>query len=185
MFMVGRYHPAEKADIKEPTIRFGNISVWPSRHVNHPKTGLPEESFLVEMKSQSGYSGSPVFVIVESGSPRPVKVPLDETTGWLITGMSAYTLTEDRRVAFLGVDWGHLHDNGGTTLMALVVPDHQLVNLLNSKELMEQRKELRDKKSTEKEQPSVVLDYDDNVFTKEDFEAALKKVSKKLPGKQS
>lgn len=193
VFMVGRFHPAEAEGIHDPIVRFGNIATWPSRRIEHPVTKLPEESFLVEMRSQSGCSGSPVFVIVEPGSPRPADILDLESLPSRFknvkgTGFSVYKTIDERRVGFLGLDWGHLPHNGGTTLMALVVPDHEVARLLDSEEMMEQRQELREKRSKQaKPQPHATVDYnpEEKPFTRGDFESALKKVSRKIQPSRS
>jgi hypothetical protein len=138
VFMMGRHHPAEHAGIEDPVVRFGNISVWPSRGILHSKTGLPQQSFLVEMRSQSGYSGSPVFVTIDGGTARLKPEPYNPTA-------RSFESLDDPWVAFLGIDWGHLPEHG-STLMALVIPDSEVWDMLNSDELKRQRKAMGDER---------------------------------------
>lgn len=180
VFMAGRYYPAEIHSIKEPTLRFGNISTWPSRPIPHElrSENSPQESFLVEMRSQSGYSGSPVFFVIEPGSPRQVE-------GWSpdTDTMPFYTIQQPA-VGFLGVDWGHLLDEDGRHLMALVVPDHELMDLVRSPVMEEQRNEAREIRK-KKKKSSAVMDFqpEQEHFAKKDFESALRKVSRKIAPK--
>jgi hypothetical protein len=59
-FMIGRFINRDGAQVNTPTVRFGHIAMMPREMV--PCDGREEISFLVEVKSISGYSGSPVFV---------------------------------------------------------------------------------------------------------------------------
>lgn len=76
VFMIGRFIGHDGKTRNRPSARFGNISIGVSDMMN-PATGLPEESFGVEMRSKPGFSGSPVFVYdflsrraFEEGKPR-------------------------------------------------------------------------------------------------------------------
>ena len=134
VFMVGRFigHDGKQANL--PSARFGNISMMPDEPLTTP-LGIEQESFLVEMRSLSGYSGSPVFVYFwpmerEMFEYDPVHYPMGP---WL-----------------LGVDWCHiqtydpvLEKNGKTAVqegyvvqsntgMAGVVPAWRLQEFLDS-----------------------------------------------------
>jgi hypothetical protein len=95
-FMVGRFVSHEGKDRNLPTVRFGNISMMPHEKVKHAR-GTLQESFLVETRSLGGYSGSPVFVHIPSGSIRPK----DRRAGNI-------TLMGDLGPWLLGIDFGHL-----------------------------------------------------------------------------
>jgi hypothetical protein len=119
-FFVGRFVSHEGRQRNAPSARFGNISMLPEDPVRHPGFQIDQESFLVEMRSLSGYSGSPVFVYSSSISlretikgsearreakrsvqPRGYREPkLDEQVE------ARYQALSD--VHFLGVDWAHL-----------------------------------------------------------------------------
>ncbi len=77
-----------------PSVRFGNISMNPNERepVEYEAGGQNRKQvgFLVEARSRSGYSGSPVFFLEQHAvnSPRTVFVGFD--------------------MKLLGVDWGHL-----------------------------------------------------------------------------
>ena len=66
IFMIGRFidHDGHQQNI--PAARFGNISVMPQR-VAQP-TGGSHDSFILDIHSRTGYSGSPVFVYRTFGS---------------------------------------------------------------------------------------------------------------------
>ena len=61
VFMVGRFINHEGKQRNLPSVRFGNISMMPLEPIIS-SWGMAQESFTVEMRSLSGYSGSPVFV---------------------------------------------------------------------------------------------------------------------------
>ena len=60
VFMVGRFVDHDGGTTNSPSVRFGNISVMPTpmNQRNHK----PRDSYLIDMHSRTGYSGSPVFV---------------------------------------------------------------------------------------------------------------------------
>jgi hypothetical protein len=60
-FMVGRFINHDGKQQNAPSARFGNIAQMPGDKIRFPD-GSEQESFLVEARSISGYSGSPVFV---------------------------------------------------------------------------------------------------------------------------
>jgi hypothetical protein len=61
VFMIGRFIGINNSNRVVPIVRYGNISSMPIA-VPHPKSGLSEESLVIDMHSRYGFSGSPVFV---------------------------------------------------------------------------------------------------------------------------
>ncbi len=140
VFMIGRFISHDGKVKNHPSTRFGNLSMLPAPIKN--EYGLDQESFAVDMRSISGYSGSPAFIFWEFG-------------GGHLQGVNR---TFDKSFfALLGVDWGHiplrllvLDENGKSspekfyvkshTSMCGVVPAWHLRDLLNSAGLQEQRK---------------------------------------------
>ncbi|HUO06488.1 MAG TPA: hypothetical protein VMU16_14915 [Candidatus Binataceae bacterium] len=61
VFMMGRFIHFEGTERNIPTSRFGNIAMMNVEPLIDGD-GFPQESFLVEMRTIPGYSGSPVFV---------------------------------------------------------------------------------------------------------------------------
>jgi hypothetical protein len=86
-----------------PTVRQGNIARMPEK-IDHPR-GYEQESFLIEARSLSGYSGSPVFLYVP---------PFD----W--RGQPGGPLSDVQHLALLGIDWGHQPD-----LAPVLAPDRE------------------------------------------------------------
>lgn len=179
VFVVGRFVNHEGRQRNLPSVRFGNIGMMPWEPIKK-NDGFLQECFLVELRSVGGYSGSPVFVW------RPV-----EGMNFGVTDINytpAYT-----GPWLLGIDSGHLPDyryvldnnNRATNSkveigsgMALVVPAWKLLELLESENFMSQRqqKEEEEQKRLEQEPPAV----DDSIITPNDFEDALRKVSRRI-----
>jgi hypothetical protein len=90
VFMVGRFSENDGEQRNSPSVRFGNISMMPTDSISHD--GNLQYSFLVEARSISGYSGSPVFMHIPPANWRP-----DQSER---TGVWSHCL--------LGVDCGHI-----------------------------------------------------------------------------
>lgn len=92
VFMVGRFikHDGKLTNI--PSVRFGTLSM-PVGQIAHPTIGM-QESFAVEMRSWSGYSGSPVFVYPSSWNMNKNEVNIG-----------------NHKIFLLGIDWGHIVDH--------------------------------------------------------------------------
>ncbi len=132
VFMVGRFWGQNEASV----VRFGNIAAWPARMVEHELLGK-QESILVEMRSLSGYSGSPVFLYILPGI-REANMWIPDKTIPDEFGYATYRAPTERfQLFFLGIDWGHI----GDTAMAAVVPWYRVQALLNCPKLVAQREE--------------------------------------------
>jgi len=167
-FMVGRFISHDGKQRNTPSLRFGSIAMLPFEKIKL-ESGYMQEAYLVETRSISGYSGSPVFVY------RPVEqktiIPADysnpsegEIHSKSIAQLMGYP-------SLLGIDCGHIRyfddvlDASGkphllgwkvesNTGMAIVIPAWRLDDLLNVEELALQRKqkdeEYKKKKEAEK-----------------------------------
>jgi hypothetical protein len=143
VFVVGRFINHEGKQRNLPTARFGCIAQMPWEPIRQD-TGFDQESFLVEIRSIGGYSGSPVFVHIgrfNSGAGRT-------NTNW------------EYGPWLLGIDWGHINDwtpvcdasrrpinpaqpksmqvTVNTGMMA-VVPAWKLAEMLDCDEMADQR----------------------------------------------
>lgn len=67
VFIVGRFVNHEGKQRNLPSLRFGNIAQMPWEPIKID--GRDQESFLIEGRSISGYSGSPVFVYLPQQMP--------------------------------------------------------------------------------------------------------------------
>ena len=69
VFMIGLFIDHSGVTTNVPSARFGNISMMPnSRATIRQTTGYDGESYIVDMHSRTGFSGSPVFVYRTFGS---------------------------------------------------------------------------------------------------------------------
>jgi hypothetical protein len=59
--MVGRFIGHDGRQRNTPAVRFGNIAMMPHEKIK-TTTGFEQESFLVELRSMPGYSGSAVYI---------------------------------------------------------------------------------------------------------------------------
>jgi hypothetical protein len=145
-FMCGRFVSHDGKQQNTPSVRFGNISMMPLEAVIHPR-GHEQESFLVETRSLSGYSGSPVFVYLEHATARPFEeaIPLvrGEVGPWLLgidwAHMSTYEKVKEKdRIT----DTSQGYIVGSNTGQMAVVPAWKLYDLLYDERLVASRKQL-------------------------------------------
>jgi hypothetical protein len=143
VFMVGRFVGHDGRQRNEPSTRWGHVSSMPVEHVHHPSNrNGKQESFLVEMHSISGYSGSPVIV-----RPFPESIlRVDYYGSPTNTHMMMPTRDDPIQTGgpwLLGVDWGYINNHeqrDNNTGISGVVPAWHLLKLLNSDKLREQRR---------------------------------------------
>jgi hypothetical protein len=184
-FMVGRFINHEGRQRNAPALRFGNIAMMPIEKIER-KDGFQQESFLVEMRSIPGYSGSPVFLYSTHAWTDFSNRELEEKSKTYIDRIiSVSSLDLSRSIAslrpkgpyLLGIDWCHLctkefvRENNGeqepiqerwivrsNSGMAGVIPAWKIRELLDTDELVEARR-LEDEAVTKrKEQSPVALD---------------------------
>lgn len=92
-FFAGRFVNRDGIEQNFPTLRFGNLARMPVEPVKHPTRGINQESFLVEARSLSGFSGSPVWIYQTA----------------IITAEDTRMRSWDHSPVFLlGLDWSHL-----------------------------------------------------------------------------
>ena len=117
-FTVGRFVSHEGRLRNTPTSRFGQIAQMPIEKI--VCDGRAQESFLVEIRSLGGYSGSPVFVWLDPIFRRPIDngLPIRRDA----RGQSVTPWKFDSGPWLLGVDWCMLPswepvcDKGGEAL---------------------------------------------------------------------
>lgn len=148
VLLVGRFVNHEGRQRNLPTARFGHISALPIEPIR-TEQGILQESFLADVRSLSGYSGSPVFAY--RSLPSKDLQTEEQAIGSL--------WTRGLELRFLGVDCGHLptlakvrdadrhtwtepplwaEQNSG---MAVVVPAWRVRQLFEMEEVVEMRRE--------------------------------------------
>ena len=103
-FMVGRFVGHDGRQRNLPSARFGNISMMPMEPVKG-EAGVLVDAFLVETRSQAGYSGSPVFVYHEETT---VEMPIRPASAYKPSVTKIKLDAEDKiKYRLLGVDFAH------------------------------------------------------------------------------
>jgi hypothetical protein len=125
VIMVGRHVNHQGKRESRPIARFGSISMMPEPIWNKA-LGRDQDSFAVEMRSRTGFSGSPVTVYrTPATTLAPVPVP------------DFYML--------LGVNWGYIFDEEGeNSWLNGVVPAWKILETLWTPELMKVQKNQED-----------------------------------------
>jgi hypothetical protein len=164
--MVGRYinHDGEQFD--RPIVRFGNLAMMPER-IKQSVRVFEQDSFLVDMRSVWGFSGSPVFVYYENVGPR---VPLRKTEKPSLDGLFENDWSGlMSKTWLLGINWGNLPawtdmiDEHGKkarvrvdSTAACVVPAWKLNDLLAQEEIVKPKDEAERKLAETKDEGAVL-----------------------------
>lgn len=206
--MVGRFINHDGRQQNAPAVRFGNIAMMNREPIINKETGTAQESFLVEVRSLPGYSGSAVLLwspcAMNDMSQRRFGSPKPNSSSTIVPGktsnFSIRQTTSPKGPYLLGIDWCHILRNAKilsrdgrpidegwyveeNTGMAGVIPAWKIAEVLNGEELMAQRQKADEEITKRKAASAASLDYADREkppFTKADFEDALTKASRKL-----
>jgi hypothetical protein len=152
-FMVGRLISHDGRQKNTPVVRFGNISMMPIEPI---RTRDGEQiAFLVECRSLSGFSGSPVYAWIPAGwrpNYRPFQVPQGP---WLL-GINCGHITLPEMVKTLSR--GKQIRVEEHSAIEVVIPAWRLQKLLNREELVGSR--LKIEKEIEQGQARGFVAYD-------------------------
>jgi hypothetical protein len=119
--MVGRFIGHDGKQRNTPSVRFGNIAMMPGDKIV-ATNGFEQESFLVELRSLPGYSGSPVF-IYSPNAERDMSIrrggsdmaPLSDFNLFGPNAQESIDLMMKKLTPkgpyLLGIDWSHLNNN--------------------------------------------------------------------------
>lgn len=153
IFMVGRFrvHAGRKRNL--PVVRFGNIAAMNDEPLYNKFLKLTQESYLVEMRSIAGFSGSPVLIYINPfASPRfdNLPIPVLENSNQMIV---------DIQYKLLGIQWGQISykvrandENDNEYKMEIdsamegVVPIQKLVDFLYDSKMEEKRRKFDESK---------------------------------------
>ena len=142
-FLVGRFLTHEGREQNRPSVRFGVMAMSYGEKIRDGSSGLEQESFLVEARSLSGYSGSPVYVykaavMGDDGEVRPYVSSRVRLLGvdWCHLSHFEPVLGADRKTPAEPKQWIRLN-----TGMAGVIPAWKLTELLNDPEVLDVRQE--------------------------------------------
>ena len=164
VYMVGRFINHEGRQQNAPSVRFGNIARMNDEPILS-ESGKWQESFLIEGRSVPGYSGSPVFLWLYLGNPRPGQTVLRATWFHRVLGVDWCHLNQewtvrDRNGAEVADDDGRTpgyHVRGNTGMMG-VIPAWKLWDLLDAPDVVEERKNADDEYAKRQRESGVSLD---------------------------
>lgn len=109
VFMVGRFVTHDGLQQNNPVMRFGNIAMLPLEPVCVDARGdFMQDTFLVDMRSVSGFSGSPVFTYKLGVRPNDV---LNRRPG--PAGSRVHLTIDDDDLKLLGIEYWAFHVPGG------------------------------------------------------------------------
>jgi hypothetical protein len=182
VFMTGLFTKAVGSSQNMPIVRMGNIALMPSELIPHG--GVPIEAYLIEARSIGGLSGSPAFVSATVTIPYDIpNMPKKWALLWL-TGQSF----------FLGLVRGHWDVLPNRSLLeaekvnmgiSVIVPAKKIMEALYLPEQVEMRKKIEEERMKEDESATTDTEFmRPNAISKQAFEAALKKVSRKIKSKK-
>jgi hypothetical protein len=209
--MVGRFINHDGRQKNSPAVRFGNIAMMDREKIHIEGTGFDQESFLVEVRSLPGYSGSAVLLYSPCAINDMSERREGRKKGEYPAGTTIVTpaFGDDNWMApkgpfLLGIDFCHINRDAPVRIadgskmregwfveentgMAGVIPAWKIAEIINCEELKMLRGEYQDIPKEMQPKRGVSLDVEEktasqDVFTKEEFEAALKKASRKVKG---
>jgi hypothetical protein len=148
-FMVGRF-VSGAFQAEQPVVRFGNLAMLPEK-IHQAERGIDQESFLVDMRSLPGYSGSPVFLYWTAERVMSWSLPVTSESA-----VGKRSVVESQWL--LGIDWGHvdaerpvrdrtrnpLPDGSYVEMpsgMAAVVPAWKLAGILRDPKMIDSRRQ--------------------------------------------
>lgn len=177
VFMTGFFSEHYGKHRNIPIIRVGNIAAMPEEPIA-TKLG-PMYGYLIEARSIGGLSGSPVFV----------------ETQYLIKDRNGVTRLPEPMFNLLGIIHGHFDEDAPRSPdavsediaiqrqinmgIAIVTPAQKIIEVIMQPKIAErEQREIEDRRK--RHLPTMdTAEGGDTGFTKEDFESALKKVSRK------
>ncbi len=179
VFMTGLFKHVAGQKKNLPIARLGSLALIPDEQVYFHNGFM--DAYLVESRSIGGLSGSPAFVSESVEVPyRTAKSDADADIRYWAPGQTF----------FLGVVRGHWDAPPNGTLLeaekvnmgiCVVVPANKIREILYLPEFVEMRREAEERLLKDKHKDSSALDSSfAKPFTKDDFESALKKASRKI-----
>jgi hypothetical protein len=190
VFCTGLFSPAPGESRNMPILRTGNIAMLPDEQIQ-TEYGFAEV-YLVESRSIGGLSGSPVFArrTIRTGLVRRADGTLSPVFGngpgdTLLGLMKGHW---DIRESDMNKGGWVPHDpkRGVNMGFGIVVPAIKIKEVLYREELVEQRRELEKAKlremipSSDTAKRKSAEGPEETPFTQQDFDAAVRKVTRKI-----
>lgn len=196
VFITGLFTKVVDTTKNIPIVRTGTVAMLPGEKIPFGNSMI--EAYLVESRSIGGLSGSPVFV----RETMTIKVLSDfeasfmARTGRKFNPFDGSPLQGVGQFFFFGSVIGHwsalpgfselapIEEEKVNMGIAPIVPAHKIIEVLTQPEVVETMKK-NDEKIRAKNQEGATYDFaakhEDFSLTKEGFEAALKKASRRMP----
>lgn len=195
VFLIGRFVDHDGGPTNVPSVRFGNVSVMP-QPIKQP-TGSLEPSYVLDVHSRTGYSGSPVFVYrtvgADLGSHSVSLGPGDQflhllgihwgqfPERWDIEDAGRDTVTN---AAMLSADAKYVVGLSGMTLAIPAPAIRELLNMPRIRTIIEEAKRGMAKMRADGQLPpraEAAPATEENPRHKEDFTALLGAAAKSKP----
>ena len=126
-FSIGRLITIDGRQENSPMVRFGSIAMMPDKPIRQQLRSFDQLSYLVESRSLSGFSGSPVFLHIPPFSYRFRTGNFEDNEG----------ISPTTHLMLLGVVWGSIKVGdeviqGINSGVMAVVPASKLASLLSA-----------------------------------------------------
>lgn len=143
LFLVGRFISHAGKQRNMPVARFGAIAMMPDEPIENDETKFQQESFLAELHTIGGFSGSPVFISLPQD--RYIEHP-------------QYNLEEERKQShrswLLGIEWCNASFLERNTGMSGVIPAWKIADLILNDEDFKMQRKRADEKEVEQSKKS-------------------------------
>ena len=194
VFIAGLFSEVTKTNRLHPIVRIGNLAMMPGERI--PFDNELIDAYLIESRSIGGLSGSPVFVRkttrVEAGLKFKPGFALNAVNSPTpsIEGVERLFLEGVGRIYFLGSIIGHWDAGKEVVNMGIstVVPARKILEIIRQPELIEMANKIISERQKNSAEGKAVLDFDESKerpFTQQDFEADLRRVSRRVEPSES
>jgi hypothetical protein len=139
LLVVGLFTSHHGRTMNRPIVRAGIIAAMPEEPVEDQYSGEFFDAYLAEVRSVGGLSGSPVWLVISPGRIAPGQEGREHRLHFYLLGLIRGHWKKDE-------DW--LSDFGDTEMeslntgIAIVTPIQRALDIIQSKELKKQRKDI-------------------------------------------
>jgi hypothetical protein len=193
VFIAGLFTKTTETTKNIPIVRIGNLAMLPGEKIPF-KDGKLIDAYLVESRSIGGLSGSPVFIRQTVKMEGDANMAFSDSAGRRLPDNQIVEMSGLGRIYFLGSMIGHWDEPTGFSFpqheavnmgISPMVPAHKIKEILMQPELLDMVKKVNEEMAA-KRHSNAVEDFATEKaapFTKDDFEDALKKASRKITPK--
>ena len=136
VFSIGRFVNLTGQQQNRPVVRFGRIAMMPPAKIKN------EDLLLVEMRSRTGYSGSPVWVYIDPIASRWTRGTENRMIDIGSPSIGPFLLGTQRGELFVQgpyIDDAREQERGAQSGMSAVVPIEKLEELLSMNKVVDER----------------------------------------------